>query len=198
MVRRAFGPVALLAAAALSLGVLSAERWAAQPSASPPQATHLPASYASATSLPTWSAPPTRGPIPDGYRVSIPDLGIDLAIREGSFQRDIEQQATPEGFAFHLPGTSLPGEPGNTYLYSHARVGMFLPLWNAKPGQVVRITTPAGRTLVYSIAEVRPRVPPGDVSVAAETADERLTLQTSTGPSPSDPRFVAIAFPLRD
>jgi len=42
---------------------------------------------------------------------------------------------------------------------------------------------------------VHPRVAPDDVSWVQPTATERLTLQTSTGPDPSDPRFVVIAVP---
>lgn len=136
-------------------------------------------------------------PIPDGYRVQIPRLGIDLPIAEGVIQRDIDQQQTPEGFAFHLPGTAIPGETGNAYLYSHARIGMFLSLWNARVGDEVFISTPDGRKLAYAVSEVRPKVDPNDVSVAQPTTDERLTLQTSTGPVPENPRFVVIALPKR-
>ncbi len=152
------------------------------------------------------SRPPTPGvtitaspnadrSIPDGYRIAITRLQIDLPIKEGVIQRDVERQQTPEGFAFHLPGTSIPGEPGNAYIYSHARVGMFLSLWKAQVGDEVIISTPDGGTLRYTVSEVRPRVSPTDVSVAEETPDERLTLQTSTGPTPDDPRFVVIALP---
>lgn len=152
------------------------------------------------------SAPPTPGitisptpgapvPIPEGFRVRMPRLGIDLAIREGIVQRDVDQQQTPEDFAFHLPGTAIPGQLGNTYLYAHARRGMFLSLWEAKVGDLVEIATPDGRVLTYEVSEVRPRVAPTDVSVAQPTEDERLTLQTSTGPDPEDPRFVVIALP---
>lgn len=130
-----------------------------------------------------------------GYRIRILRLGIDLQIAEGDIKRDTIDQRTPEGYAFHLPGTSLPGQNGNTYLYAHARVGMFLSLWSARAGDVVIVTAPGGVTLVYVVREVRPRVAPDDVSVAADTTDERLTLQTSTGPNPQDPRFVVIAFP---
>jgi sortase (surface protein transpeptidase) len=152
------------------------------------------------TAAPVTSAVPSatrdpRTPIPAGYRVLIPRLGIDLAIAEGDLARDIDQQTTPEGFAFHLPGTSIPGLGSNTYLYAHARTGMFLSLWNARPGDEVFISTPDLRALKYVISELHPRVPPDDVSWVQATAAERLTLQTSTGPSPSDPRFVAVAVP---
>ncbi|MGH2378714.1 MAG: sortase [Candidatus Limnocylindria bacterium] len=152
------------------------------------------------------SAPPTPGltitptpgapePIPDGFRIRVPRLGIDLPIAEGVVQRDVEEQQTPEGFAFHLPGTAIPGDTGNSYLYAHARRGMFLGLWEAREGDVVEISTPDGRLLQYEVSEVRRRVAPTDVSVAMPTYDERLTLQTSTGASPEDPRFVVIARP---
>lgn len=136
------------------------------------------------------------GPIPAGHRLSIPRLDIDLPITEGDIQRDVVDQRTPEDAAFHLPGTVLPGEPGNSYLYAHARQGMFLTLWDARVGDLVFITTPQGAVLAYVVTEIRPRVPPGDVSPAQPTATERLTLQTSTGPSALDPRFVVFANPV--
>ncbi len=153
-----------------------------------PSATPSAAPSASATRDP-------RTPIPLGYRIQIQRLGIDLPIAEGDVTRDIDLQKTPEGFAFHLPGTSIPGLGGNTYLYAHARTGMFLSLWNARPGDQVVISTPDLRALRYVISEVHPRVPPGDVSWVQPTDRERLTLQTSTGPKPTDPRFIVIAVP---
>jgi sortase (surface protein transpeptidase) len=127
------------------------------------------------------------------YRVAIARLGIDLPIAEGDLGRDVERAQTPEHYAFHLPGTSLFG-PGNTYIYAHARVGMFLSLWNVRVGDVVVIQTPNGPR-EYLVAEIHPRVPPTEVSWAQQTQDTRLTLQTSTGPNGSDPRFVVVARP---
>jgi len=155
------------------------------------------ASLAPSTSTPSASAPsPTVAPIPDGYRVQIPRLAIDLPIAEGDVERDVVVQQTPENFAFHLPGTAIPGQGSNTYLYAHARRGMFLTLWNARVGDEVVISTPAGVALKYVVTEVHPRVPPEDTSWTQPTTSERLTLQTSTGPNPTDPRFVVIAAPL--
>jgi LPXTG-site transpeptidase (sortase) family protein len=140
---------------------------------------------------------PTEMPsaaIPSGYRVSLPRLGIDLPIAEGDVKRDIDDQRTPESFAFHLPGTALPGQNGNVYLYAHARDGMFLALWSVRPGDEVIISA-SDRVLVYVVRDILPRVAPTDVSSTQPTTTERLTLQTSTGPWPSDPRFVVFAFP---
>lgn len=125
------------------------------------------------------------------YRIEIPRLGINLPVVEGDLQRDVEREQTPENYAFHLPGTSMFGA-GNTYLYAHARRGMFLSLWNARVGDVVIVRTPNGQQQ-YTVAEIHPRVPPTDVSWAGPTSDTRLTLQTSTGPNSDDPRFVVVA-----
>jgi LPXTG-site transpeptidase (sortase) family protein len=166
---------------------------------SAPSAAPTPLSIASAPPAPSTAVASAtrdpRAPIPTGYRVQIPRLGIDLPIAEGDVARDIDQQKTPEGFAFHLPGTSIPGLGSNTYLYAHARTGMFLSLWNARAGDEVFISTPDLRALKYVISEVHPRVAPDDVSWVQPTSAERVTLQTSTGPNPTDPRFVAVAVP---
>ena len=165
----------------------------------PPSVAPTPLAIATtAPPISTASPPATRDPrtpIPLGYRVTIQRLGIDLPIAEGDVTRDVDEQKTPEGFAFHLPGTSIPGLGSNTYLYAHARTGMFLSLWNVLPGDQVVISTPDLRALRYVISEVHPRVPPDDVSWLEPTNGERLTLQTSTGPNASDPRFVANAVP---
>lgn len=167
-----------------------------------PSATQIPRSSVAAASLSARGGDATatatatrdpRAPIALGYRIQIPRLGIDLPVDEGDLVRDIDLQKTPVGFAFHLTGTSIPGQGSNTYLYAHARTGMFLTLWKAEPGDQVFISTPDLRALKYVITEVHPRVAVNDVSWAQPTQAERLTLQTSTGPSPSDPRFVVVA-----
>lgn len=177
-----------LLALALALAALGSDARAPAPPSTAPTAT------ASAVATPTTAPTATETrPIPDGYRIQIFRLGIDLPIHEGSVERDIDRQETPEHAAFHLPGTAIPGEPGNTYLYAHARQGMFLALWDARPGDEVLISTPDLQVLRYEVTEVHPRVPPDDTSWVEPTDDERLTLQTSTGPEPRDPRFVVIA-----
>jgi LPXTG-site transpeptidase (sortase) family protein len=144
---------------------------------------------------PTPAPTPDVGPIPDGYRIQLPRLGIDLPVAEGDVDRDVVGQRTPENFAFHLPGTAIPGVGSNSYIYAHARRGMFLTLWNARVGDQIVVSTPAGTALRYVITEIHPRVPPEDTSWIQPTLGERLTLQTSTGPNREDPRFVVIAAP---
>jgi LPXTG-site transpeptidase (sortase) family protein len=160
--------------------------------------TSLPTVTAVATLIPGATTPPTATPtpaIPPGYRIKIPRLVIDLPIVEGDIERDAVRQQTPENVALHLPGSAIPGDGSNSYFYAHARRGMFLTLWSAREGDEVWIITPDARQLRYVVSEVHPRVDPTDVSWVARTARERLTLQTSTGPNPGDPRFVVIALP---
>ena len=171
----------------------------ATPASPPPPA--VAAVTASPLASPTTlgpSASPTATPaptIPPGYRIKIARLAIDLPIAEGDIERDTVQQQTPDNFAFHFPGTAIPGDGGNSYIYAHARRGMFLSLWSARVGDEVTIVTSDGRERRYVVSEVHPRVEPADVSWAQPTTTERLTLQTSTGPNPGDPRFVVIALP---
>jgi len=149
------------------------------------------------TGSPTASVPSaTRAPaIPDGYRIKIARLAIELPIVEGDLERDAVRLETPDNVALHLPGSAIPGDGSNTYIYAHARRGMFLTLWTAREGDEVVIVTPSGRELRYVVSEVHARVDPTDVSWVTRSAGERLTLQTSTGPDPGDPRFVVVALP---
>ena len=190
-----------LSVLALCLGLVLVVRglWpVTSPSPSPSAVAAVTASpLASPTALGP-SASPTATPaptIPPGYRIKIARLVIDLPLAEGDIERDTVRQETPDNFAFHFPGTALPGDGGNSYIYAHARRGMFLSLWSARVGDEVVIVTPDGRERRYLVSEVHPRVEPTDVSWAQPTTGERLTLQTSTGPNPGDPRFVVIALP---
>lgn len=186
----------LLALALIATGVWVMLRGgppvAVQPSASP-SASALATSRPPTTEFPT--ATPGPRAIPDGYRVQVPRLRIDLPIKEGDLARDIDNQQTPEHAAFHLPRTAIPGEGSNSYLYAHARTGMFLSLWEAKEGDEVIIVAPDGKQLLYVVREVHPRVPYNETVWVLPTQTERLTLQTSTGPNPQDPRFVVVALP---
>lgn len=180
----ALGALAILAGVILTLGL--------RPYAPAPLAPPVSAAPATSSSGAVATAPPA---IPLGYRVQVPRLAIDLPIDEGDIERDTVVQQTPESFAFHLPGTAIPGAGGNCYLYAHARRGMFLSLWNANEGDEVFISTPDGKALRYIVREIHPRVPPDDVSWVQPSPTERLTLQTSTGPNRTDPRFVVVATP---
>jgi sortase (surface protein transpeptidase) len=135
-----------------------------------------------------------------GSRIAVPRLGIDLPLELGEIARDVPREgfagATPENVAFVFPSSRLPGEGGNTYIYAHARVGMFLSLWGAKLGDEVVIYRPDdGVRRSYRVTVIAPRVNPTDAHWLDPNGEERLTLQTSTGPNPTDPRFIVVAYP---
>ena len=161
-------------------------------------------------SLPAFTAQPTAEPPREvatpkpvtiaGSRIAVPRLGIDLPLELGEIARDVPREgfagATPENVAFVFPSSRLPGEGGNTYIYAHARTGMFLSLWGAKLGDEVVIYRPDdGARRSYRVALIAPRVNPTDAHWLDPNGEERLTLQTSTGPNPGDPRFIVVAYP---
>ncbi len=131
--------------------------------------------------------------LPSDMRVRVARLGIDLPLLPGDTVRDTVLASTPVGAAFLLPSSAAPGSGGNSYVYAHARSGMFLSLWDVRLGDLVEVTAPSGETRRYRVTEIHPRVVPTDLEYTLPTGDERITLQTSTGPNDADPRFVVVA-----
>ena len=194
-------PVTVLAVLLITLGLWLIAGGLPQGTVPPPP-TVTPSEVATSrpptTTAPSAAAaptPPVPRAIPDGYRVQVPRLRIDLPVKEGDVTQDVVNEQTPEGAAFHFPGTYLPGDGSNSYLYAHARTGMFLSLWNVREGDEVIVIVPDGTQLRYVVSEVHPRIPPSDTRWLEPTSSERLTLQTSTGPRSSDPRFIVVAVP---
>ena len=111
MPTRAAPLVSVLFAVAVGVAVFFvANAPQAEPGAPSPSPAVLGTSRPPSPGVVITASPNALRPIPDGYRVRIARLGIDLPIQEGIIQRDVDQQQTPEGYAFHLPGTAIPGE----------------------------------------------------------------------------------------
>jgi len=137
------------------------------------------------TATPEPTVSPTPAPPADrvATRVRVAKLGIDLPVIEGN-----------DGYpycnvAMYLDALSQPGFGKATYLYAHARDGMFLPLLRTKAkgqrGLTVEIWTSDDKFFKYQITDVFRHVPydKGLDRPAAATAEE-LWLQTSEGPRP--------------
>ena len=118
-------------------------------------------------------------------RVVVPALKIDLPV--------VPPPNDPHAFpycnvAMYFQMLHQPGEPGATYLYAHARTGMFLPILTASQvnggarmiGMLVQVYTSDDRLYLYEVVEVRRHVLTLDAALA-ETS-ETLWLQTSEGP----------------
>jgi hypothetical protein len=121
-------------------------------------------------------------------RVRVPDLHIDLAVVAPAKNR----LAYPKcGVAMYLAGLHQPGEDGATYLYAHARAGMFLPIYEraiqrlhggpkSMLGMSVEVFTSDNLRYRYTIEEVR--VHQTSLDDAARARSDELWLQTSEGP----------------
>ncbi len=117
-------------------------------------------------------------------RIAVPALGIDLPVvlQKGS--------AFPWcNVAMYLPQFSQPGEGGATFIYAHARTGMFLPLLNASLvdngarmiGMKVYAWTTDDRMYTYQVIKVMRHVYAVPAALARTTSQE-IWLQTSEGP----------------
>lgn len=101
--------------------------------------------------------------------------------------------------ALYQPLLGQPGQGRATYIYAHARAGMFLPLLRASEtndgqrllGMTVELYTSDDWHFVYTITEVRRHTRDLNDAVAATT--ERLWLQTSEGPNGTVPKLQVVA-----
>jgi sortase A len=101
--------------------------------------------------------------------LAIPRLGLSTIVIEGVSETDL---ALAPG---HIPGTSLPGEPGNVAVAGH-RDTSFRPLRFIRKGDAITLTTLGGE---YSYRVVSTEVvEPRDVQVLYPTKNDVLTLVT--------------------
>jgi len=120
-------------------------------------------------------------------RIEIPRLGLSVIVAEGVDPLTLRRAVG------HIPGTGMPGEPGNVGLAGH-RDTFFRPLRNIRKDDIVTIATPAGEYR-YRVVSTR-IVSPSDVGVLAPGGSQVLTLVTCypfyyVGPAPD--RFIVRA-----
>ena len=185
---------ALVAAATYVLQPRSADLSGPSPtpdvtSRPPAAAATVGASPALPTPLPsaTTSAIARAGTV--AVRIEVPRLGIDMPIVEG------DGVNAPDAEVAHFPGTAWPGAGSNTYLYAHARKGVFLSLWEVVEGDRIVLTLASGDIACYQVDRINRATPWNDLSVLLPTDHEQLTLQTSTSYTPTAPRFLVVALP---
>lgn len=205
-IRRRLLPALVTAAgvALLVAGLLTyqdpPEAVAVAPSAAPsPGATELPlpSLLVIPTLAPSGSPAPSSSPVAArvASRVVVPALRIDLPI--------VKPPNDPDHFPYcnvaeYIPQLSQPGSPGTTYLYAHARDGMFLPLLlqsrvdngSAMLGMLVQVYTSDDKFFLYEITRVL-RHQSGEEEVYNEP-EEQLVLQTSEGPGKDFPGYTGL------
>lgn len=155
-------------------------------------------SFAPSTPLPAALPPgwPTAPSNRVTTRVVVRDLALNLAVIP---QGDEDYPYC--GVAQYLLRLGQPGGGRATYLYAHARAGMFLPILDASKirngqkmlGMIVDAYTSDDLNFRYEIVQVRRhQVSLGD---AFAVATEQLWLQTSEGPRGTPGKTQVIARP---
>jgi hypothetical protein len=181
----------------------------ASPEPSPTIVTMTPRPSLALPTLPPLTAPPSSGPSPSpvvdrvATRVRVEALKIDLAV--------VKQPGGSNAYplcnvAMYL-GAPLkqPGQGGSTYLYAHARDGMFGPIYeraiqnkhggpSSMLGMIVEVWTSDDMVFTYQITEVKLHQLTLDDPIAATT--EELWLQTSEGPKGTKGKTMLKAVPL--
>lgn len=170
----------------------------------PPAARPL-ASYEPLPTVNTAITLPGGGPIvanpsfPPGRvatRVVIRRLGIDLPVMLQTEDYGIYPLCD---VAMYIPQLGQPGQGRATYIYAHARIGMFRPLLResekddgaAMLGMSVEVYTSDDWHFVYTVHEVRRHILNLDDAFASRT--EQVWLQTSEGPNGTVPKLQVVA-----
>jgi len=146
------------------------------------------------------TAEPSFPPGRVATRIVIRRLGIDLPIM---LQTDNYGLFPLCDVALYIPQMGQPGQGRATYIYAHARAGMFGPLLDRSQrgdggrsmiGMTVEVYTSDNWRFVYEITEVRRHTL--NLDDALNTTTERLWMQTSEGPHGTVPKLQVVADPI--
>ena len=139
-------------------------------------------------------------------RIVIASRDIDLPIisRDRKIRNQGPDKYPPCDVALYHTAFGQPGEPGATYIYAHARDGMFLALLEASQrrdgasllGDLVQVYTSDGREHVYQITLVKRHALDFSLALDAPPGSHRLILQTSEGPRGTVPKLQVLAEPV--
>jgi hypothetical protein len=196
---------AVITAAGIALIAAGLLSYSTPAQAEPPDATETPAvsGEPSPTSalltFPPLSPSPSAASSPSVSRVvtrvTVPALGIDLPVVK-----------PPRGFpycnvAMYLDIFSQPGEEGATYIFAHARTGMFLPLLTQSQrnngrgmiGMIVQAYTSDDQLFLYRIYLIRRHYSASTSLAGLPVKDNQLWLQTSEGPLTSSTKLQVVA-----
>jgi len=146
-----------------------------------------------------WTVPPPPlsptavAPLGEGWRVLIPDIGVDAAMVSVGYDADGAMGAPegPDEVGWFRYGVA-PGKAGNALLDGHVdwtdrrtnqpRTGVFWNLARLRLGSHITVVS-GGRKFVYAVAEKRRYRwdDPEGVAVLQPSADARITLITCGG-----------------
>ena len=188
---------AVLTAAGVMLVVAGLLTWTKPAEAGPvasPTPTTIAAQPTPVTVTPSSTSSPTVPPGRVATRVQIAALRIDLPVIK---QPDPAYPSCNVAMYHELFGP--PGDPRGTYIYAHARKGMFLPLLDTSKknngssmlGMIVNVYTSDDQLFLYEISEVRRHVPASfNIGELLNQGTNVLWLQTSEGPNHTYPKLL--------
>jgi hypothetical protein len=173
-----------------------------------PTATATPIA-AVATPSPLITLPPIGSVAPPSPTASIPADRVVTRVRVAALKIDLPVIDQPNvsypacNVAMYYDDRRLgqPGEGRATYIYAHARTGMFLPILSQSKisggkkmlGMVVEVWTSDDQRFLYVITAVKRHVPTSSAFVAPfAVTTEQLWLQTSEGVGPM-PKLQVVA-----
>jgi hypothetical protein len=151
-----------------------------------------------ASPTPKITLPPIGSSAPETPAPSFPAGRVATRVRIAALKIDLPVIKPPPGDVYPLCDVAMflqagdalgqPGQGKATYLYAHAREGMFLPILDASKisngkkmlGMVVEVYTSDDQRFLYEITEVRRHQL--DLNDALTATSEELWLQTSEGP----------------
>jgi sortase A len=123
------------------------------------------------SSTPSIESPKPMAIAPDGLigRIEILRLEVSVVVVEGIGKAALRRAVG------HIPGTGLPGRPGNIGIAAH-RDTFFRPLRNIRRDDIITLTTLRGE-YHYRVVSTKV-VKPSDIAVLDSDANEVLTLVT--------------------
>jgi hypothetical protein len=129
------------------------------------------------------------------------DIDLPIVSRARRVRNQGPDLYPPCDVAVYHTAFDQPGEPGTTYLYGHAREGMFLPLLEASErrngrsllGDLVQVYTDDDLMYVYEITKVERHAVDFAIVFDAPEGAEQLVLQTSEGPRGTVPKLQVLA-----
>jgi hypothetical protein len=156
--------------------------------------------------LPSGAASTVPSPIPNPDRVAtrvvVEALDIDLPVIKPRGDSSVYPQCD---VAMYIQELSQPGNGGATYLYAHARDGMFGPIYErailkksggpkSMVGMIAQVYTSDDLLYEYAVTEVR--LHQLDLDDAVHATSDELWLQTSEGPKGTPGKTQLLAKPL--
>jgi hypothetical protein len=156
--------------------------------------------FAPESGSPPPSPSPTAAVDRVATRVVVPALRIDLPVVKPAGGADAYPQCN---VAMYIQQLHQPGQGGATYLYAHARDGMFGPIYelamvkkrpNTMKGMLVEVYTNDDLLFSYQIVDVR--LHQLNLNDAQNATEEEMWLQTSEGPKGTPGKTQLKAIPI--